>query len=376
MLSPSARTLCRTVRQNCEVSDALYAGTYTVCTLVLKLRHLFKWEHHLEPWQEPEPKEVLAWIEEKENGWEKILDEEFAPLAVNGREVDPFAVEAVNRALRGSGLYYGAGYGRSLKPVFFLAEILGEKEMDGHPVAILGRELACELGSPFAMAQDDHIIIRREPLRFFLYDQIREIHCSAKESLGHSLRLYGVAGEDGRPDPDLLVERFDTIVDDELPLFLHHELGEMQISPADRELTRKLALFFAGSVVEFAARAVQDLVADTDEQGSLGYILEERKASSLGFYVALLDPMRKALFPEIGPAALTCLRTGDWEPVRVAVAACRRRHLARSAIIRELCLNLAEENREQLGAALEEKFLQPLGLARPNPGPAARPMAP
>ncbi|MEJ2034015.1 MAG: hypothetical protein P8Y63_13490, partial [Deltaproteobacteria bacterium] len=313
----------------------------------------------------------LAWIENKENNWAKILDEEFSALPVNGQAVDPFEVENVNPGLRDSGLYYGAGYGRSLKPVFFLAEIITEEKMGGHPVAILGRELACELGSPFAMAQEGRIIIRREPLRFFLYDQIKEVRCSGRESLAHALRLYGVTKEDGRVDNGLLVERFDAIVDGEMGLFLHHELGEMQVSPTDRELTRKLALSFAGSAVEFAARAVQDLVADTSEQGILGYVLREKKETSLGFYVTFLDSMRQAFFPEIGPAALTCFRTGDWQPVQEAVAAGRRHNLARSAIIRELCHDLAnEESQEQLGSALEEKLLHPLGLGRQNPGQA------
>ncbi|MDA8163809.1 MAG: hypothetical protein M0017_02065 [Desulfobacteraceae bacterium] len=369
MVSPSAREVGRTVRKNCDISDAVHCGIYSVCTLVLKLRQLFKWQHGLEPWQEPEPKEVLAWIDKKENGWETVQNEEFAPLPVNGGAVDPFAVEIVNRELRGTGLSYGAGYGRSLKPVFFLAEIVAEREMAGHPVTILGRELARELASPFAMAQDERIIIRRDPLRFFLYDQIREIRRSGQEALGYSLRRYGIAGEDGRPDPALLIERLDAIVEGELGLFLHHELGEMRISPADRELTRKLALFFAGSAIEFAARAVQDLVADTDGQGTLGYVLRERKETSLGFYVAFLDPLRETLFPEIRPAARRFFRTGDWDPVREAVAAGRRRNLARSAVIREICRDLAEENRERLAADLEEELLRPLGLGKAQPAP-------
>jgi hypothetical protein len=370
MPSPAVHNFSRTVQRNCDISDAAHCGIYSVCTLVLKLRQLFKWQHGIEPWQEPEPREVLAWIDEKENGWDRILADEFAPLPVNGGMVDSFAVEAVNRELRGAGLYYGAGYGRSLKPVFFLAEIIAETEMEGYPVAILGRELARELASPFAMAQDGHIIIRRDPLRFFLYDQIREVRCSGREPLGHSLRRYEVAAEDGRPDPRLLAERLDAIVEGEMDMFLHHELGEMRISPADRELTRKIALFFPGSAIEFAARAVQDLVADTGTRGLLGYVLEERKETSLGFYVAFLDPLRRALFPEIGPAAAAFFRTGDWEPIEEAVAAGRRRNLARSATIRELCREMHEEDRDRLAAELEEELLRPLGLGRDRSAPS------
>jgi hypothetical protein len=74
--------LTGTIRHNCEISDARDNGIYSICTLVLKLRNLYKWEHRLEPWDEPESAVVLDWIAAKENYWETIAGEEYRPLPV------------------------------------------------------------------------------------------------------------------------------------------------------------------------------------------------------------------------------------------------------------------------------------------------------
>jgi hypothetical protein len=363
MLSLPARNLCRTVRRNCEISDALHSGTYSLCTMVLKLRNLYKWEHDLEPWQEPAPKEILAWIEEKENGWDQITDQDFLPLSVNGQIVEPFAALEVNLALETSELYYGAGYGRAMKPVFFLAEKLRTEQVESWPVHILGRELARELSSPFAMTQDGLILIRRDALRFFLCDQIKEIRSSGREALNRGLFLYGMTGPDGALLPERLPELLDAVVDEEMEAIIHHEVGELQKNHLDREIMQKLSNFFPGSVVDFVARAVQDVLADTHELGMLGYILRERKEASLCFYMSYLDGLRQLLFPEIGDAILRFLHNGDWETVARAVAAGRLRNRERVELIRELCRDLDQETKERVAADLEEKILSPLGLS-------------
>jgi hypothetical protein len=69
-------------------------------------------------------------------------------------------------------MVYGAGYGRSMKAVFFLAEKIEQRTVAGIPVLILGKERAKEMASPFAMAQDGVIFVRKESLRFFLWDHI------------------------------------------------------------------------------------------------------------------------------------------------------------------------------------------------------------
>ena len=54
------QSLIRQVRENCQIASAAQAGHYSVCGLVLRLRALYKWEHGLHPWREPDPYAVLA----------------------------------------------------------------------------------------------------------------------------------------------------------------------------------------------------------------------------------------------------------------------------------------------------------------------------
>ena len=47
------------IQHNCDVSDARDHGIYSMCSLVLKLRNLYKWERGLEPWSEPDSADLL-----------------------------------------------------------------------------------------------------------------------------------------------------------------------------------------------------------------------------------------------------------------------------------------------------------------------------
>ena len=184
--------LTRLIQRNCDISDARDNGIYSLCILVLKLRNLYKWEKQIEPWDEPESAVVLKWIEDREAFWEKIGSEAYQPYPVNGMAIDPFDTDQVNAMLGATNLFYGAGYGRSLKSLFFLAEISNRRNVSGVPVIILGRETARELASPFAMAQDGMVIIRQEQMRFFFRDRLQEAAPSAKAPLLHALNLHGL----------------------------------------------------------------------------------------------------------------------------------------------------------------------------------------
>ena len=76
--------IIKDIQHNCNISDARDHGIYTMCTMVLKLRNLYKWENDLQPWQEPEPADLLDWIEAKENYWPTIADKSYRHLHING----------------------------------------------------------------------------------------------------------------------------------------------------------------------------------------------------------------------------------------------------------------------------------------------------
>ena len=146
--------IARQVLQNCTISDANNAGMYSICGLALRLRDLYKWEQGLPPWEERDSSEVLEWIESKENQWEKCIDNEFADISLNGRKYVPFDTAGINAVLEPQNFFYGAGYGRSLKPTFFLAAIEEKSKINGTMVYTLNRELARDLLTIPALAQE------------------------------------------------------------------------------------------------------------------------------------------------------------------------------------------------------------------------------
>ena len=57
-----------TVQKNCHISDAQYAGDYTLCVFLLKMREFYRWEHGSAFADQPPRAEIGAWIAER-LGW-------------------------------------------------------------------------------------------------------------------------------------------------------------------------------------------------------------------------------------------------------------------------------------------------------------------
>lgn len=354
--------LCQSVQRNCDISDAKDNGIYTICTLFLKFRNLYKWEKNIEPWCEPESTDLLDWISEKETFWQTIGDEPFSRIHVNGRDVDPFHVEPVNAHLSSSNLIYGAGYGRSMKAVFFLAERLEEKTEEGCPVIILGHEVSRELAAPFAMRQEGVIYVRREPLRYFFWDQIMEIRPSGKDALHYVLQCYNLINDAGRVDYALLRDKLDSIIDEEMAAVIYHEVGEAVDNSIDRNTFEKAIAAFPSSPIELLVRALKDILADTNPRGMVGYILAEKKKTSLGFYVTFLSGLHKVLFPEMPEAFRKFSVHGDWREIERATAACRRNNLVRADKLNALCRRLEADSPDRIRLRIQQEILAPLGL--------------
>jgi hypothetical protein len=358
-------TLITAVQHNCNISDARDHGVYSMCTMVLKLRNLYKWEKGLEPWQEPESADLLDWIEAKENSWATIAGEVYQPLLVADRTLAPFDLEEINAALNGT-LLYGAGFGRSMKAVFFLAEQLEQRSVEGCPVVILGAELAREMASPFAMVQDGQIIIRKEALRYFLWDQVQEVRSSCRTSLHHALQAYGVL-RDGQLDHEKFRDALDTIVEQEMDLFIYHEVGEILQEDLASESLRRIVDHFPGSALEFVGRAVKDILADTHPRGLLAYVIRQRRQSSLALYLTFFDALREKLFPEIVEAWRLFYTDGEWRQIEEARSACwlRNRKIART--ITETAEMIDKENDEKIIGYFNTHVLKPLGLDTAEP---------
>lgn len=358
--------LQQAIQRNCDISDARDNSIYSICTLVLKLRNLFKWENNIEPWDEPDPSDILDWIDARENYWHSIKDESYKSLPLNGGEVDPYHVPKINESLADTGLVYGSGYGRSMKSIFFLAEKLEEKIVDGCPTIILGREKAKELASPFAMLQDGIIYIRKEPLRFYLWDQIQEVNPSGKTALLQSLRHYNLLNKKGLLDRNRFIEMLDFIVEQEMATYIYHEVGEMHDTSLDRDTLKTIISIFPDSPIEFLARAMKDILADTHPKGMLSHIVAERKEASLGFYVAFLDGLRKVLFPEIIDAFSLFQEDDNWRHIEQARDTCRQHLQNLTEKIHTIFDQPYKDSSDLLKTQVEQELLVPLGLGQPQ----------
>jgi hypothetical protein len=349
------------VLHNCSISDAKYAGCYSVCGLALRLRDLYKWEKGLAPWIEEEPSRVLEWIGNREDLWEKLMDKELGALTIDGRTYDPFDTRGVNEVTEPLGLFYGAGYVHSLKPTFFLARLEAKKTIHGCGVYILGRELARDLLTLPALTQERSVVIRREAGEHYLWNQMLYVKKSGRSALRYASQNHGLTDL----HPKTLQGHLSRIFADEMGSCIHHELGELYDRVFNRVIWRELIAAFPYTPIELLARALKDLLADTNERGTLPYIITGRKKPSLGFYVAFLDGLRKALFPEMIGAFYEFMEKEDWHIIGEAVLTSRTRVMGYAQTMSEIFE--AAKKRDDMKWAegqIESSLLKPLGVGK------------
>lgn len=356
------------IQHNCNISDARDHGIYTMCTMVLKLRNLYKWENDLEPWQEPEPGDLLDWIESKEIYWETIAEKPYHQLDLNGCPFLPDDSSSINAYFSDKQMVYGAGYGRSMKAVFFLAEKIEQRIVAGLPVLILGKERAREMASPFAMAQDGVIFIRKESLRFFLWDYIQELRSSCRNSFRHALQLYGLL-QDGQLNQQRFKDNLDNIVEAELDLFVYHEVGEVLQTTFDSSTLQTIISRFPGSVYELVSRSIKDILADTHPGGLLSHLISEKLETSLSFYVGFLDGLRKELFPEIIYAQEKFQIDRNWQGIEQARSICRDNILQYAEKIKTISQYVGHESDDYVRDLFNHHILMPLRLEIPQSSP-------
>ena len=194
-------TLIEEVRWNCDIASAGQAGHFSLCGLLMRLRQLYKWEHGLAPWREPEVAGALDWIARREYTWDDLEEASWRTLPWGAAAIDPFAVETLNRHLIPQGLAYGAGLSRGLTPTFFLGELLEERREGELTILILGPELARDLDASPALCQGTLIYARRQALAFYLWDHLADPTQQGNAYLQLALKAYTAhpQGPDHRP---------------------------------------------------------------------------------------------------------------------------------------------------------------------------------
>jgi hypothetical protein len=337
------------IRRNSDISDARNAGLYSICGLALRLRDLYKWEHRLPPWEERDSSQILDWIAERETRWEGLLETDYRPLSIDGRSHDPFDTAGINAVLAPHGLFYGAGYAHGLKPTFLLACIDETRSVEGFTVHCLGRELVRDLLTLPAFTQDGGILLRQEAANLYLWDKMFYINNSGRRALAFALKHCGLpdaASETQRRHlPAVFAAYRDTCI--------RHEVGELNDTVFDRGLWQELIGAYPHTSVELIARSLKDLLADTNELGTLPDIVRRRNAAALGLYTAFFDGLAREFFPELRVAFDLFAAAGDWSLIDEAVAAGRRRAVDHTRTVTDLYLHgkqtgEAERAREEI----------------------------
>lgn len=355
-------TLRRQVQNNCDISDAGYGGMYSLCGLLLRMRDLYKWEVGLPPWQEPEPSQLLQWVDEREERWESISQNDFQPLTIGKETFDPFEIERINAQLRPLGYVYGAGYAAGMKPSFFLAELVDSRTSGKLRIDMVDREIARDLFVAPAMRQGDQIFARRSAMLFSIWDQIMEMRPSTREALLYALTQYNLDAGRIRSNPRELGPQLHRVAEFELETWIHHEIGEVREDAFNGYLWHEIVSTYANSPIELFARVVKDLLADTHEDGLLGHIVGSRKRSSLGFYISFMRPFSKVLFPEAAEVFRDFRANGDWSVVGAAREKCYAR--AHGSALELIRLHLEGRRRgiEWARSQILANLIEPLGI--------------
>lgn len=344
------------IRKNCDISNAHHSGLFSVCGLFLRLKDQYNWERNNPPWSPTDKDQLLTWIDGQETLWLDCLDSPYEPIRIKGRSFNYLNNQIVNQYLIPAGLYYGSGYGRGLKPTFFLGTIKEKRLSGGYTIIILDRDLACDLSLAPAQRQGKTIVIRQDPLRFFLWSKIQELEQLEREGTDMALSYYGW-------NPSLPPDRqLDRLVQEEMEAILFHEMGEARDRSFPQGLWRSLLVQFPFSRIELYLRTLKDLLADTHSGGTLNFIIREQKAGSLGFYLSNLKGLRRSLFPEIVTAIREFKKREDWPRVGQARKAGREKLVLQARRIRELAESSMPAYPERFSNRFELEFFKPLGL--------------
>ena len=370
LMNPIIISLQNQIMLNCRISDGRYGGVFSLCVFLLRMRYYYKWEVDLDPWEEPDYQDLLQWVESKETLWEETAVQELSPLNIGRDEFDPFDVDAINARLQGFGLFYGAGYATGMKPTFFLAAASTRKIANNMQVHTLNQELARDLFTSPAMRQGSHIITRPRTMAALLWDMILEKKPSTLPALKFALSRYGLDLEELERSPGQYSAALWQIAGDESETWVYHELGEAMQEGFDLEIWQEMISTHANTAVEKVARAAKDLLADTHEQGLLAHIIEHQKASSLGLYLCLAEPLARSLFPEIKPAFDRIKSGQGWGLLEETRQAGYLRAKDLAGQLAGLHLEGRHKGRDWMQSQVDKLFIRPLGLGlADDPGP-------
>jgi hypothetical protein len=299
-------SLSARVQRNCHISDARHGTDYAMCTYLMKMREYYRWEKGLPYGARLAKEEVGSWLAEREQLWEAVEREDYAPLEIGREHIDPFDADQANHRLGCEGLVYSAGVGRNGKPHFFLGQLEQTQRPGDYTVLISNHEYARDLGAPPAMTQGRTVYVRRESLRRMLWEQLESWRWNRPDNaLGRAFACYDFEGD--------LAGSLDAMTDLEIQAALLHEQGEYRAGVLLGEDWEELLLGLMGTPAELMARAVRDHLADC--LVTLPALAQRGCAASIHFYLGNLTHMRQEIFPALKGAYGQWCAGGDGEPL-------------------------------------------------------------
>lgn len=346
--------LTAAVQANAHIADARHATDLALCSYLLQMRELYRWERGLPFGAALDRAAVGAWIAEREALWDAVAERDFEPLPIGDDCLDPFDTAAIDARLRPLGLVYDAGLLGAGRPAFFLAERHADAEREGLPVRVAGRELARGLIAPVATLFDDGrapaIVVRRESLARWGWEKFEVFSLRRPEgSAFHAVvQAYALDRDFAAALPRWLDEQGEAAV--------LHEIGEwragQRLGPAWAAMraalpTRRGELF---------ARALRDHLADFEV--TLPTLLARDARPSIHVWFANLDGVRELLAPTL-KTAYAAWRGGDGGQALHAALARGRRHFTQLA---EAALALHARDGAAAGAAIESLLQAPAAV--------------
>jgi hypothetical protein len=304
------RELRPAVQRNCHISDARYAGDYSLCTYLLKMRELYRWEKGLGATARLYSEDVGNWVNDRERMWARLEDHSFEPLNLCGQQFDPFDDDGINHELLRQGLVYSGGYGRFNKPHFFLARVLRVERYGDYVVIVSGEEYARDLSAPPAMTRGKTIFVRRDSLRTMIWERIEEWRWKQRDNaMARAMAYYDIERD--------LERALDQITDNELETAILHELGELVAGELLGTAWEELLLGVVRTPAEVRARAVRDQLADC--LSTLPALLALENLPAIHFYFAGFSGMRKQLSPGLTRAYQHLVESGDLSELKRSV---------------------------------------------------------
>jgi hypothetical protein len=280
--------LSQQVQRNCHIVDANHATDYGLCIYLIKMREFYRWESS-QGFTDSLPQQAVGeWLERREELWEQLREEDFAPLEIDGKRFDPFDNQAINQALQPHGLAYSGGLGRAARPHFFLGELERRELISDAQLLVVGREYARDLAAPPAMSRDETIFLRRESLRRMLWEKLENWRWSkADNPMARAFACYDFEND--------LEGALEAMTEVEISGVINHERGETLVGEELGDEWNEMLQDLADTPAELMARAIRDHWADCAQ--TLPALIRQNHPPSLHFYAGSLGGMRKELFP-------------------------------------------------------------------------------